>query len=248
MPAYFAFHASVVAGLGRPSWAFPIDGSSAPVLTSRGCPYRCVHCSSNPTSRTNGDLDKPKTQRRYSTAYLDRLFGMLRERGVRRVHLLDELVNVNERHFDAVVELLEKHDLSFEIPNGVRADYVLPRHISAMTGRMTTLSVSAESGVQRVVDEVVDKQLDLGAIRSVATLAKDAGLPLLVHFMIGLPGETRQEINGTLAFALELHEEANVIPSVQFATPLPGTRLGAMAMRQKRSLPVVSDWGPRFQQ
>jgi len=248
MPAYFAFHASVVMGLGRPSWAFPIDGASAPVLTSRGCPYRCVHCSSNPTSRTNGDLDKPKTQRRYSTAYLDRLFGMLRERGVRRVFLLDELVNVNERHFDAVVELLEKHDLSFEIPNGVRADYVLERHIRAMAGRMTTLSVSAESGVQRVVDEVVDKQLDLGAIRSVANLAKDAGLPLLVHFMIGLPGETRQEINATLAFALELHEETNVIPSVQFATPLPGTRLGAMASRQKRSLPVVSDWGPRFQQ
>ncbi len=248
MPAYFAFHASVVAGLGRPSWAFPIHGASAPVLTSRGCPYRCVHCSSNPTSRTNGELDKPKTQRRYSTAYLDRLFGMLRERGVRRVYLLDELVNVNERHFDAVVELLEKHDLSFEIPNGVRADYVLERHIRAMTGRMTTLSVSAESGVQRVVDEVVDKQLDLGAILSVANLAKEAGLPLLVHFMIGLPGETRQEINATLAFALQLHEEQNVIPSVQFATPLPGTRLGAMALRQKRSLPVVSDWGPRFQQ
>ncbi|MBK9261457.1 MAG: radical SAM protein [Polyangiaceae bacterium] len=248
MPAYFAFHEAVVQGLGRPAWAFPIGGASAPVLTSRGCPYRCVHCSSNPTSRTDGDLDKPKTQRRYSAAYLDKLFGMLRERGVRRVHLLDELVNVNERHFDAVVELLEKHDLSFEIPNGVRADYVLDRHIAAMKGRMTTLSVSAESGVQRVVDEVVDKQLDLGAIRTVAGLAKEAGLPLLVHFMIGLPGETRKEINGTLEFALELHEQADVIPSVQFATPLPGTRLGAMAMRAKRALPVVSDWGPRFQQ
>ncbi len=248
MPAYFAFHSAVVEGLGRPSWAFPIDGSSAPVLTSRGCPYRCVHCSSNPTSRTNGNLDKPKTQRRYSAAYLDRLFGLLRERGVRRVHLLDELVNVNEKHFDAVVELLEKHDLAFEIPNGVRADYVLERHIRAMKGRMTTLSVSAESGVQRVVDEVVDKQLDLSAIRTTAQLAKEAELPLLVHFMIGLPGETKREINGTLEFALELHEQANIIPSVQFATPLPGTRLGAMAAKEKRSLPIVADWGPHFQQ
>lgn len=248
MSAYFAFHSSVIQGLGRPTWSFPIDGSSAPVLTSRGCPYRCVHCSSNPTSRTNGDLDKPKTQRRYSPAYLDRLFALLRERGVRRVHLLDELVNVNERHFDAVVELLEKHDLAFEIPNGVRADYVLERHIRAMKGRLSTLSVSAESGVQRVVDEVVDKQLDLGAIRNVANLGKEAGLPVLVHFMIGLPGETKEEINGTLEFALDLHENANVISSVQFATPLPGTRLGAMAAKEKKSLPVISDWGPRFQQ
>ncbi|MDC0749487.1 radical SAM protein [Polyangium mundeleinium] len=248
LPAYFAFHEATIRGLGRPHWAFPIDGKSAPILTSRGCPYRCVHCSSNPTARKDGELVRPKTQRRYAPAYLDRLLGDLAARGVRRVHLLDELVNVNERHFDAVLDLLEKHDLRFEIPNGVRADYVLPRHVEAMKGRMTTLSVSAESGVQRVVDEVVDKQLDLGAIKEAAKLAHAAALPMLVHFMIGLPGETKRDINGTLAFALDLFEETGAFPSVQFATPLPGTRLGAEAKKKGRALPVVNDWGPRFQQ
>ena len=68
--AYFRFHEAVVAGLGRPSWAFPIAGRSLPMLTSRGCPYRCVHCSSNPTSRRDGRLVAPKTQRRYSPDYL----------------------------------------------------------------------------------------------------------------------------------------------------------------------------------
>lgn len=248
LPAYFAFHEATIRGLGRPHWAFPIDGKSAPLLTSRGCPYRCVHCSSNPTARKDGELVRPKTQRRYAPEYLDRLLGDLAARGVRRVHLLDELVNVNERHFDAVLDLLEKHDLGFEIPNGVRADYVLPRHVEAMKGRMTTLSVSAESGVQRVVDEVVDKQLDLSAIKAAARLAQQAQLPMLVHFMIGLPGETKRDINGTLAFALDLFEQTGAFPSVQFATPLPGTRLGAEARKKGRALPVVSDWGPRFQQ
>src|SRR5262249_13893369 len=125
---------------------------------------------------------------------------------------------------------------------------------------------SAESGVQRVVTEVVDKQLDLGKIGEVARGARDAGIPLLVHFMIGIPGETREEINGTLEHALALHEETGAWPSVQFATPLPGTRLAAMARaaRPGASLPVldggsglaarplspqtpVDDWGPRFQ-
>jgi MoaA/NifB/PqqE/SkfB family radical SAM enzyme len=248
LPAYFRFHESVIAGLGRPSWAFPIDQQSAPILTSRGCPYRCVHCSSNPTSRKEGILVAPKTQRRYSPAYLDRLLGDLRARGVRRVHLLDELVNVNERHFDAVMDLLRKHELSFEIPNGMRADYILPPHFETMAGRMTTLSVSAESGVQRVVDEVVDKKLDLGAIGRAALGARDAGLPMLVHFMIGLPGESRAEINGTLEFALKLHEETGAWPSVQYATPLPGTRLAAMARDKGRVLPLIQDYGPHFQQ
>ncbi|MFT3769696.1 MAG: radical SAM protein [Minicystis sp.] len=245
---YFHFHDDVVRGLGRPSWAFPIDGRSVPVLTSRGCPYRCVHCSSNPTSRRDGRLVAPKTQRRYSAGYLDRLFADLKARGARRLHLLDELVNVNESHFDAVMGLLEKHDLRFEVPNGMRADYILPAHFATMKGRMTTLSVSAESGVQRVVNEVVDKKLDLQAIGEAARGAAAVGLPMLVHFMIGLPGETRREINGTLEFALKLHEETGAWPSVQFATPLPGTRLAAIAAERGRVLPLINDYGPHFQQ
>ena len=245
---YFHFQEEVVRGLGRPRWAFPIDGRSAPVLTSRGCPYRCVHCSSNPTSRREGRLVAPKIQRRYAPAYLDRLFGDLKRRGVQRVHLLDELVNVNERHFDAVMQLLEEHDLRFEVPNGMRADYILPAHFATMKGRLTTLSVSAESGVQRVVDEVVDKKLDLHAVTAAAEGAAAAGVPMLVHFMIGLPGETKREINGTLEFALKLHEDTGAWPSLQYATPLPGTRLAAMASERGRVLPLIDDFGPCFQQ
>ena len=247
MPRYFAFHEAVVRGLGRPRWAFPIDGQSAPVLTTRGCPYRCIHCSSNPTSRRDGRLIGPKTQRRHRLDRLDALFARLKEQGVRRVHLLDELLNVHEAHFDGVLALLAKHDLRFEVPNGMRADYLLAPHFALMKGRITTLSVSAESGVQRVVDEVVDKKLDLSSITLAARGAAEAGIPMLVHFMIGLPGETKREINGTLDFALRLHEETGASPSVQFATPLPGTRLEATARDRGRPLPLIEDYGPCFQ-
>ncbi len=244
--AYFAFHAAVVAHLGRPSWAFPIDGRSAPIVTSRGCPFRCAHCSSNPATRKDGVQIAPKTQRRHGAAWLGRLLDDLAGRGVRRVHVLDELVNVNEAHFDAVLDAIVERDLAFEIPNGLRADYVEPRHLARMKGRLTTLSVSAESGVQRVVDAIVEKQLDLKAIRRAAEAAQDAGVPALVHFIIGMPGETRRDINATLAFALELFEETGAWPSVQYATPLPGTRLARAARERGRSLPMI-DPGPHFQ-
>jgi MoaA/NifB/PqqE/SkfB family radical SAM enzyme len=247
LKAYDHFHEQLTRHLGRPHWAFPIDGDSAPLVTSRGCPYRCIHCSSNPATRKNGQQISPKTQRRYSPDYLRRALTDLRDRGVRRVHLLDELVNVNEAHFDATLALLEELDLSFEIPNGVRADYLARAHIEKMRGRLTTLSVSAESGVQRVLDEVVDKQLDLSAISTAALNARDVGVPMLVHFMIGLPGETKAEINRTLEFALRLHEETGAFPSVQFATPLPGTRLAARAREHGRVLPLIEDYGPHFQ-
>ncbi|MBK8254131.1 MAG: radical SAM protein [Polyangiaceae bacterium] len=249
LPALFRFHERVVENLGRPSWAFPITLSkpTLPAVTSRGCPYRCVHCSSNPATRVDGRQLSAKTQRRHSVEYVSRLFGRLKKLGAERIHLLDELVNVNEAHFDGVLSALQSEGLSFEIPNGVRADYVLDKHLEKMRGRLTTLSISAESGVQHVLDKVVDKQLDLAAIQRVAERAQAAKVPILVHFMIGLPGETKQDINGTLEFALKLFEETGALPSVQFATPLPGTRLARLAVG-KVALPVVKDYGPLFQQ
>ncbi len=242
--AYFNFHEEVMAGLGRPRWAFPISGRHLPLLSSRGCPFRCAHCSSNPGLLPG----QPKTQRRTSRAKLAEHLDWLMQRGAQSVHLLDELANVNERHFDALLELLAERDLRFEIPNGLRADYVLPKHLAAMRGRLSTLSVSAESGVQRVVDQVVGKQLDLQRIVSTAKSAHEAGVQSMVHYIIGMPGETKADINGTLLFALDLYEKYRAEPSVQYATPLPGTRLEREAIqRGATGLPIVRDFGPHFQ-
>jgi len=236
----FDLHERVMAELGRPSWAFPIDACSLPLITSRGCPYRCIHCSSNPGLAPGA----PKRQRRLSRAGLARHLDRMVELGARRVHVLDELCNASERHFDTLLELTRERGLALEIPNGLRADHLSDAQIDTLRGRITTLSVSAESGVPRVVNEVVDKDLDLSHVERVVARAQVAGIPALVHFMIGLPGETREEMNQTLEFGLDLHERTGAWPSVQFATPLPGTRLA----RAARELPVVTDWGPRFQQ
>ena len=228
----------VVANLGRGEWAFPVDGRTLPMVSSRGCPFTCAHCSSNP-GRAPGSV---KTQRRYSAAAIELRLAELGRLGTTRVELLDEMANVNAAHFDHLLAALVAHDLRFDLPNGVRADYLEPRHLELMRGRVHTVSVSAESGVQRVVDSVVGKRLDLTAIVRAAEHAHAAGVPLMCHFMIGLPGETAEEINQTLAFAMDLHDRFGVHPAVQFATPLPGTQLA-----HNRALPVVTDWGPHFQ-
>jgi MoaA/NifB/PqqE/SkfB family radical SAM enzyme len=239
LAAYAAFHERVVRELGRGAWPFPIDGRTLPLTTSRGCPFRCAHCSSNPGRRE----DEPKRQRRYSNERLGEYLDLLVTRhGATRLEVLDELLNVNERHFDTFLDEMVRLDARFDAPNGLRADYLEPQHLERMRGRVTTVSVSAESGVQRVVTEIVGKQLDLAAIVRAAQNAFAAGVPLMIHYIIGLPGESAEEINGTLAFAMDLWDRFRAWPAVQFATPLPGTQLA-----RGRALPVISDWGPHFQ-
>ncbi len=233
-----AFRARVVRGVGRGAWPFPIDGRTLPMVTSRGCPFTCVHCSSNP-GRAPG---APKTQRRYSAERLRASVDALAALGATRIEVLDELVNVNERHWEALLDAVDARDLRFDVPNGMRADYLTPAHFARMRGRVATVSVSAESGVQRVVTEVVHKRLDLATIVAAAENAHAAGVPLMIHYIVGLPGESAEEINATLSFAMDLYERFNAYPAVQFATPLPGTELA-----RGRKLPVVDDWGPSFQ-
>ncbi len=234
------FLSRVVRDLGRGAWAFPVAGRTLPVVTSRGCPFTCVHCSSNP-GRLAGEA---KTQRRLSAARMRELFAHLASLGATRLEVLDELVNVNERHFEAFLDSIEAANVAFDVPNGMRADYLSAEHLRRMRGRVATVSVSAESGVQRVVTEVVGKRLELTEVTRVAEDAHREGVPLMIHFIIGLPGERAEEINGTLAYALDLWDRFRAFPAVQFATPLPGTQLA-----HGRALPVLhdGDWGPMFQ-
>jgi len=239
LPARDTFGRRVIEDLGRGAWPFPIDGRTLPLATSRGCPYDCLHCSSNP-GRPPG---APKTQRRLPRERLLALCtSLVRRHGATRLWVLDEMLNASALHLDALLDAAEALGVGIEVPNGLRADLLGAAAIGRLRGRVTTMSVSAESGVQRVVDEIVGKRLDLGEVTRVAAECHAAGVPLLVHFMIGLPGETAAEVNATLAFALDLRARFGAEPAVQFATPLPGTRLAALAPR-----PPEDDFGPSFQ-
>ncbi len=236
--AYWRFHDQVVATLGRAAWAFPIDARTLPIVTSRGCPFTCIHCSSNPDRQAG----EPKTQRRWPSARIQEALASMASLGAGRVAVLDEMVNVHRSHFDEVLGAVEAADLLLEVPNGMRADYLRAGDFQRIAGRVTTVSISAESGSPDVVREVVRKKLDLQSIEDAARHAHAAGVSLLVHYMIGLPTERAEQINETLSFALRLWDEYGAYPAVQYATPLPGTELAAHT-----KLPVVQDWGPRFQ-
>lgn len=240
-----AFMADVVFNLGRGGWAFPINGRTLPAVSSRGCPYRCAHCSSNPSRLP----DMPKRQYRLSEQRLGELVrGLVQEHHATRIDFLDEMVNVETAHFDSLLAHLDAHKVAYDFPNGMRADWVTKEQLATMAGHISTLSVSAESGVQRVVDEVVGKKLDLTRVEAAVAEASRLKIPTLVHFIIGMPGETKAEINGTLEYALKLHSQYGAWPAVQYATPLPGTRLATNALEAAGGqLPEVADFGPLFQ-
>jgi MoaA/NifB/PqqE/SkfB family radical SAM enzyme len=208
------FQAFLQAISGMPKLAqYKVDDETLPIYLSRGCPFNCSFCS-NPYQD-------------YRAVPLDVVVEWLDwsvEAGAQRLFVLDDAANVRP-DFEDVLSAASKRNLSLEFPNGLRADLLSKERISLLADVSEQLTVSAESGSARLQRDVVGKNVHLSHIERVAAWCSAANLPLSIHWLVALPGETRSETVVTLDAARRLLDEHGAQPLVQFATPLPGTAL-----------------------
>ena len=85
--------------------------------------------------------------------------------------------------------------------------------------------VGVESGDQQILDNVVCKSLDLGRVVEFAKNAQSIGLKTGAFYIIGFPGETKENMHRTVDFALELKRRYDVGMHLFAATPSYGTHL-----------------------
>jgi MoaA/NifB/PqqE/SkfB family radical SAM enzyme len=224
--SYARFLRAAFDRLRRPN-PFRIAPDTRPIVTSRGCPFGCTFCSSNPYLRQRPALAKPSGPRFRAVplaAIAHELEVLRTQQGAHHLAVLDAVANVRP-DFTALLDLMNEREFVYDFPNGLRADHLTDEHLDRMRGRIGTLSVSAESGNQDVVHHIVQKGLALAEVERVAKAAQARAIPLVVHFMVGLPGETRSQVQDTLTWALALHERYGAEPLMSFATPIPGTAL-----------------------
>jgi len=201
-------------------------GAVLPVQSSRGCPFHCSFCAG-----------LSKRFRTYSLQSMERLVHEWELLGADTLLFFDDVMNLDEDRFLALCGLLEaRPHLTWTAVNGFRADRLGREAIRAFHGSGGFgLKVSAESGDDRVLADVIGKKMLVDASRAVARFAADESVPLLVHYVVGFPGEDAVAMNRTLLLAAELFEEQGASPRLQYATPIPGTRL----FDQVRSMGLV---------
>lgn len=189
-----------------------------PLMTSRSCPFRCRFC-------TNQVLALP--WRAHSVGWVRRAVRELRARWrPDRLMLLDDNINVDRRRFGELVAMLADEGMAWDAVNGFRADRLDREAVRAIRAAGNTkITVSAESGDPELLRDRIGKGLKLGAVVSLARVCEEERVPLQVHYIVGVPGETRAQINRTLEFATELLERHGAWPLLQHAIPFPGTRM-----------------------
>ena len=191
------------------------------LLTSRGCPHKCVFCSIQATMGYKWRHHSPENIQEHIDL-------ITREYGCDYLHFEDDNFTHDPERFDKIIEMLvkRKEKIKWGTPNGIRGDtWTLERVKKTKESGCQYLTVAIESAVQIVIDKVVKKKLDLKLVKKLMKYCLDVDLCLSAFYVIGLPGEKKDDIRNTLTYALKCYKKYNVLPVVNLAKVLPGTEL-----------------------
>jgi magnesium-protoporphyrin IX monomethyl ester (oxidative) cyclase len=197
------------------------------MITSRGCPYKCVFCSSC-------NLWGRKWRARSPENVVDELESVVKTFGVEQVDFYDDNMTVDRKRMEKICDLIIKRRIHVEwfTPNGIRADTLDEELLWKMKqAGCKKIRIAPESGVQRVVDEVIGKNLDLKSVEKAVVAAKKVGIGVGCFFVIGLIGETKADIEQTIRFAYKLRSLGAESFIFSIAMPLYGTELYEQAKR-----------------
>jgi|GEM_PF-524338 len=204
----------------------------APILTSRGCPYRCSFCHN-----MMGRQFRPRSPENvvYEMEYLYRKFG------IREFHIIDDIFNFDGKRVEAICKKIIKRgmDIAIAFPNGLRGDRFTKSQILLLKkAGCYSMCLSLESASPRIL-KMMRKNLNLKKLDENARFASSIGIITKCIFMAGYPDETREEMEETLRW---IRDSGFILIQHSIACPLPGTEMA----RQAKMVNPLYDAGGGF--
>lgn len=190
------------------------------VITSRGCPYNCVFCTHNIVWGKKWRPRSPKN-------VVDEVEHVIKTYGIKQIDFADDNMTFDVQRMEQICDLIIEKGLRFEwfTPNGIRADTLNEVLLLKMKkSGCKKIRVAPESGVQRVVNKIANKNLDLKKVEEAIVTAKKVGIKVGVFFVMGLIGETKADIEETIRYAYKLRSLGAESFVFSIAMPLYGTK------------------------
>lgn len=188
------------------------------MITSRGCPNRCVFCAIH-------SIWGRKWRARDPIKVVDEIEHLVKEYGIREIHFEDDNISLSKTRMAKICDEIvnRKLDISWATPNGISVKTLDRSLITKMKkSGCYRLFLAIESGNQFVLDNIIKKGLSLEKVESVNQILKEFDIEVNGCFVIGLPGETKKHIQDTIDFAKRLDLDT---VGFSIATPYPGSEL-----------------------
>jgi anaerobic magnesium-protoporphyrin IX monomethyl ester cyclase len=189
----------------------------ASIITSRGCPFSCRFCDKT----FFGD------KIRFMSPYriIEEMKILYEIYGAEIVFFNEDLFTINRRRVLEFCKLMEK-DLPGKLWGAQsRVDTVDKEMLAQMKhAGCTYLIFGVESGSQKILD-LLGKGITVEQIENAFKWAKEIGIKAGMYLMIGIPGETQEDIEMTKRI---LAKSEPTFLDVAPLTPLPGTKIYEM--------------------
>lgn len=213
-------------------------GKHTTIIASRGCPYRCIYCSSHL-------IFGRKVRRRSADSVLDEVEYLIENYGIKGVWFVDDTFTIGKNWVLNFCKRIRERKLRFEWGCQARVNTVSEEMLKAMKkAGCIQLDFGVESGSNKVL-KVLKKDIDTDTIKGAFKLARRCGLRTLATFMVGNPEETKEDIEKTYKLAKEISADYT---EFFFTTPYPGTELFKMATENNwidKSLDFSKVWSIR---
>ncbi|MAG77815.1 B12-binding domain-containing radical SAM protein [archaeon] len=189
------------------------------VLTSRGCPFRCVYCS-----KIGG--------RKYRHHSIERVLKevnvLIDEYKAKEIIFRDDTFTVNRKFAMDLCNVLIENGINKKIKWTCMTRVTLvDKEILSLMKKAGCWSIhfGIESGSQRLL-KLIKKDIDLNQAKKAVKWCREVGIETKAFFMLGLPTETKEESEQTIRFTRDLDPD---MIQVTLTVPYPGTELYNMA-------------------
>jgi anaerobic magnesium-protoporphyrin IX monomethyl ester cyclase len=202
------------------------------LMTIRGCPWKCIFCASD-------KLDTTRIAKLSVKATVDEIEFLINTYGMRHIYFMDEVFTIQRSRTIELCNEIIARNLKITFEASTRAN-LLDDELVALMKKAGIIRMSF--GLETVDDdmrETMKKEVPLESYSIANAILNKYKVEALNSVMIGLPGESRENVQKTLDF---LKKDKNVMQAnFAIAVPYPGTEFHEMARTGQKGMELLTD-------
>ena len=166
----------------------------------RGCPYKCAYCETRELWGTTCRAFSPQR-------VIDEINQMKENYGTRGIYFVGDNFTINKKRASELCRLIVENKLDIKWTCETRADLISKELLVDMkSAGCQTIFFGLESGSPKI-QQKLNKNIDLQEVKRTFELCRQVGIRTATSFMLGIPGETVDDMKETFKFAKSLNSD-----------------------------------------